>query len=173
MANYITCIRIVLSAALLFCPALSPAFYALYLAAGFSDMIDGAVARNTGTVSELGSRLDTIADVVFTAVCLIRLLPVLDVPAWLFAWISVIALIKLLNIAIGYARQKKLVAVHSVINKVAGALLFLFPLTLAWIDLKYSAAVVCAVATIAAFYEGYLIQTEGTDEKDITSRSMR
>ena len=81
MANIITCIRIVLSAALLFCPALSPAFYALYLAAGFSDMIDGAVARKTGTVSELGSKLDTIADIVFTAICLIKLLPVLDVPA--------------------------------------------------------------------------------------------
>ena len=99
MANLITCIRIVLSAALLFSPALSPAFYALYLAAGISDMIDGAVARKTGTVSELGSRLDTIADIVFTAVCLIKLLPVLDVPAWLYTWIAVIAIIKLLNIA--------------------------------------------------------------------------
>ena len=94
MANIITCIRIVLSAALLFSPALSPVFWALYLAAGFSDMIDGAAARKTGTVSELGSRLDTIADIVFTAVCLIRLLPVLEVPAWLYTWIAVIAVIK-------------------------------------------------------------------------------
>ena len=157
MANLITCIRIVLSAALLFCPALSPAFFAFYLAAGFSDMIDGAVARKTGTVSELGSRLDTIADVVFTAVCLIKLLPVLDIPAWLYTWIAVIAVIKLLNIAMGYLKQKQFPAVHSVMNKVTGGLLFLFPLTLAWIDLKYSAAAVCAVATVAAVYEGYLI----------------
>ena len=159
MANLITCIRIVLSAALLFCPALSPAFYALYLAAGFSDMIDGAVARKTGTVSELGSRLDTIADIVFTAVCMIKLLPVLELPAWLYAWIAGIAVIKLLNIAMGYVKQKQFPAVHSVINKVTGGLLFLFPLTLAWIDLKYSAAAVCAVAAAAAVYEGYLLQT--------------
>jgi len=59
MANIITGIRIVLSIALLFCLALSPAFYALYIAAGFSDMIDGAVARKTGTVSEFGSKIDT------------------------------------------------------------------------------------------------------------------
>ena len=162
MANIITCIRIVLSVVLLFCPALSPVFYALYLAAGFSDMIDGAVARKTDTVSELGSRLDTIADIVFTAVCLIKLLPVLDVPAWLSAWIAVIALIKLRNIAIGYLRQRAFVAVHSVINKVTGGLLFLLPLTLAWIDLKYSAAAVCAAATIAAVYEGYLIDAGKT-----------
>ncbi len=61
MANIITGIRIVLSVALLFCPALSPRFYALYIAAGFSDMIDGAVARKTGTVSEFGSRLQTVS----------------------------------------------------------------------------------------------------------------
>ena len=162
MANLITCLRIALSAALLFCPALSPAFFALYLAAGFSDMIDGAVARKTGTVSELGSRLDTIVDIVFTAVCLIRLLPVLEVPAWLYTWSAVIAVIKLLNIAAGYLKQKQFPAVHSVINKVAGGLLFLLPLTLTWIDLRYSAAAVCTVAAVAAVYEGYLIQAGKT-----------
>ena len=162
MANIITCIRIVLSVALLFCPALSPAFWGVYLAAGFSDMVDGAVARKTGTVSKLGSRLDTIADMVFTAACLIKMLPVWNAPTWLCTWISVIAIMKLLNFAIGYVRQKELVTVHSVINKATGCLLFLFPLTLGFVDLKYSAAVICAVATLAAVYEGYLIQAGRT-----------
>ena len=45
-------------------------FYILYLVAGFSDMIDGTVARKTGTVSESGSRPDTTADFVLAAVCL-------------------------------------------------------------------------------------------------------
>lgn len=156
MANIITGIRILLSAALLFCPAFSPAFYALYIAAGFSDMIDGAVARKTGTVSAFGSRMDTIADIVFVAVCLMKLLPVLRVPVWLYFWIVVIAAIKLFNIAIGYTRHKELAAVHSVMNKVAGGLLFLFPLTLTVIDLRYSAAAVCVAATAAAIQEGYL-----------------
>ena len=65
MANIITGIRIVLSVALLIFPALSPAFFVLYVAGGLSDMIDGAVARKTGTVSEFGSKLDTIADIIF------------------------------------------------------------------------------------------------------------
>lgn len=162
MANIITCIRIVLSTALLLCPVFSSMFYELYIAAGLSDMIDGAVARRTGTVSELGSRLDTIADIVFAVVCLMKLLPALDVPVWLYIWTAVIAMIKLFNIAIGYIIQKQFIAVHSVINKVTGGLLFIFPLTLAVIDLKCSAAVVCVIATIAAAYEGYLIQTGRT-----------
>ena len=124
-------------------------------------MIDGAVARKTGTVSKFGSRLDTIADIVFTMACLIKLLPVLDVPIWLYIWILVIALVKLFNIAIGYIRQKEFVTVHSVVNKVTGILLFVFPLTLAYIDLKYSAVFICFVATIAAVNEGYLIRSGG------------
>jgi CDP-diacylglycerol--glycerol-3-phosphate 3-phosphatidyltransferase len=52
--------------------------------------------------------------------------------------------------------------VHSVINKVTGGLLFIFPLTLVYIDLEYSAAAICAVATIAAVNEGYLIQAGRT-----------
>ena len=157
MANIITGIRIVLSIALVFCPALSPMFYALYIAAGSSDMIDGAVARKTGTVSEFGSRLDTVADIVFAAACLIKLLPVLQLPVWLCIWIAVIAVIKAANIAAGYIGTKAFISVHSVLNKVTGALLFLFPLTLTFIDLRYSAAVLCLIATAAAIQEGLLV----------------
>jgi len=163
MANIITGIRIVLSVALMFCPALSPTFYALYIVAGFSDMIDGAVARKTGTVSEFGSRLDTIADIVFVAVCLIKLLPVLHVPVWLYIWIAIIAFIKVANIAVGFVGQKELISVHSMMNKLTGGLLFVFPLTLAFIDPRYSGAVVCIVATAAAIQEGYLIKRKVMD----------
>ena len=143
MANIITGIRIVLSVALLFCPALSPMFYVLYIAAGFSDMTDGAVARKTGTISDFGSRFDTIADIVFVAVCLIKLQPVLHVPVWIYIWIAIIVMIKVTNIAAGYIRKKEFVSVHSVINKVTGGLLFIFPLILVYIDLEYSAAAIC------------------------------
>ena len=163
MANIITGIRIVLSVALLFCPSLSSMFYELYIAAGFSDMIDGAVARKTGTVSKFGSRLDTIADIVFVAVCLIKLLPVLPVPIWLYIWIAIIAFIKVMNIAAGYIRQKGFLSVHSMINKLTGGLLFIFPLTLAFIDLIYSAIAVCVVATAAAIQEGYLVKWQEMD----------
>ncbi|MEE3403736.1 MAG: CDP-alcohol phosphatidyltransferase family protein [Acutalibacteraceae bacterium] len=83
MANIITGIRIICSIALLFFPVFSPAFFALYIVAGISDMIDGTVARKTGTVSQFGSKLDTVADFLLVIVCLIILLPVIDIPMWL------------------------------------------------------------------------------------------
>ena len=159
LANSITLIRILCSIAVLFFPAFSPAFYALYITAGVSDMVDGWVARRTQTASELGSKLDTIADIVFFIACLVMLLPVLDIPVWLYVWIGIIALIKVINVISGLVVQKRFVSVHSTMNKVTGLLLFVFPLTITFLDLKYSAAVVCIFATFAAIQEGHFIRT--------------
>lgn len=160
MANIITIIRILCSIAILFCNALSPVFYTFYIIAGVSDMVDGYIARRTNSVSELGAKLDTIADFVFVVVCLIKLLPVLTIPDWLWIWIGVIALIKIINVISGFVVQKKFVAIHSIANKITGLLLFIFPLTLSFIELKYSAIFVCAVATFAAIQEGHFIRTK-------------
>ena len=165
MANIITFVRVVCSVALLFCPALSTPFYVLYLTAGFSDMIDGPVARATGTASEFGSKFDTVADFILVVVCLIKLIPVLDIPLWLIIWIAFIALIKMINIISGYVMHKKLVAAHTVMNKVTGILLFILPLTLTIIDLRYSGALVSAVATFAAIQEGHFIRTGRCDSR--------
>lgn len=159
MANIITGIRIICSIALLFCPALSVTFYLLYIIAGVSDMIDGTIARKTGTVSEFGSKLDTVADLIFVVVCLIKLLPMLDIKIWMYIWIGIIAMIKVINIVYGIIVQGRFVSVHSVMNKITGGLLFALPLTIGFIDLRFSVAVVCAVATFAAIQEGYYIRT--------------
>ena len=157
MANIITGCRILCSIILLFIPAFSHTFYILYLVAGFTDMIDGAVASKTDTVSESGSRLDTIADIIFVVSCMIKLLPVLTIPIWLWIWIGVIATIKVFNIISGYIVQKKFVAKHTIMNKVTGAVLFILPLTLSIVDLKYSGGFVCTIAILAAVQEGYLM----------------
>lgn len=159
MANLITCIRIICSIVLLFCPVFSPAFYILYLAAGVSDMADGPVARKMGRVSEFGSKFDTAADFVLVAVCLIKLIPAVHVPVPLIIWIIVIAVIKAINLISGYVMRKEIVVLHTVMNKVTGVMLFVLPLTLTFIDLKISGMIVSMVATFAAIQEGHLIRT--------------
>ncbi len=157
MANIITGSRILISVVLLLCPALSPAFFLFYMIAGITDMADGAVARKTGTVCKFGSRFDSIADFVFVTVCLIKILPVMDIPLWLYEWITIIALIKISNIIFGYAMQKRFVAVHTLMNKATGMLLFMLPMTLSIFPLKYSGLPICLVATFAAIHEGLRI----------------
>ena len=161
--NLITGTRVLCSIALLFCQPFSPLFIVFFLVAGLTDMIDGAVARMTGTVSAFGAKLDTAADFVFVAVCLCKLLPSLAVPLWLWIWIVLIALIKMINIISGYVIQKKYVAMHTTMNKVTGVLLLVLPLTLPVTELKTSAPLVCTVATFAAIQEGHFIRT-GRDE---------
>ena len=159
MADAITFFRMAAGIVLLFCPVFSPVFYVFYIAAGLSDMLDGFVARKTDTVSKFGARLDTIADFVLVVACLIKLLPILIIPAWLYGWIGMIALIKAVNIVSGFAVQKRFAAVHSVMNKATGVLLFLLPLAIPVLPLKYSAIVVCSAATFAAIQEGHFIRT--------------
>ena len=122
-------------------------------------MIDGPVARKTGTVSEFGSKFDTVADFIFVAVCLIKLIPVLNFESWMYISAAIIVTIKIINIISGFVVQKKLVTVHSVMNKITGGLLFILPFTVRMIHFRYSAAVVCAAAAFAAVQEGHYIRT--------------
>lgn len=63
------------------------------------------------------------------------------------------------NVVSGYAVHKKFVVLHTVMNKITGLMLFLFPLTLKFIELRYSGSVICVIATFAAIQEGHLIRT--------------
>ena len=159
MANLITSMRILCSMALLFSNPLSASFFTLYIIAGLTDMIDGSVARVTATVSSFGAKLDTMADAVMVVACFIKLFPVLYLENWMYLWICVIAGIKVVNILSGYIFQKKLVTVHSVANRMTGALLFALPLFMRLIDLRYSAVIVGTVATFAAIQEGHFIRS--------------
>ena len=159
IANIMTSCRILLSITLLFCPALSVGFYCIYLLCGVTDMVDGVVARKTNSVSEFGARLDTIADFIFFAVTLIKLLPVIHIPKWIWVWIVVIAIIKIFSVISGVIYTKKLISLHTVMNKITGLLLFLLPPALQFIEIKYSLIAVCIIATISAIQEGYYIRT--------------
>lgn len=159
MANILTGSRILLSILLLFVPAFSPMFYICYLSAGFTDMVDGALARKTNTVSEFGSKLDTIADFIFVMVCLIKLLPLLSIPVWLWIWIAVIAAIKIINVVLGFVIYGKYIVEHTMMNKITGIMLFALPIAIPIIELKYCGLTVCTAAMIAAVWEGYYIVT--------------
>ena len=160
IANIITGSHIVLSLPLLFIPLTSAWFYALYLLCGLSDMIDGTVARRTSSASEFGARLDTVSDFVFMTVALIKFVPYLHIPVWLWIWIGIIAMIKLGNAAWGFVRTKKLISPHTVPNKVTGLLLFLLPVTICFVDLTYTLPIVCTVTTAAAIHEVYFTYSE-------------
>ena len=162
MANSITCIRIVCAAGLIGCPTFSIWFYVLYILCGISDVLDGIVARHLGKETQIGARLDTVADMLFTVVVLIKIVGAISVPIWLIVWIGCIALIKCINIISGLILYRRFVSEHTVMNKICGILLFAIPLCIGQISQEPVAVLMiltCAVATFAAIQEGYYIRT--------------
>ena len=157
IANILTGSRIFGSFLLLFFPAFSLDFSVTYILCGFSDMIDGAIARKTNSTSKFGSQLDTVADFLFVVVSLFKLLPEIHIPGWLWIWGGVIAAIKIGNILWGFASKKQLIFLHTMMNKATGLLLFLLPLTISFVELKYTAIVVCSIATFSAIQEGVYV----------------
>ena len=158
IANAITGCRILCSFLLLVFDAFSTLFYITYILCGVSDMIDGSIARKTNTISEFGAKFDTIADMVFVAVCMIKLLPIIHVPQWILVWIVAIGVVKIFNYVLGYIYTKKFISLHTKMNKIAGLLLFFLPLTLLYIKLKYSLSAVCFIATVSSIQEGLYIR---------------
>ena len=157
IANIITGSRVAFSLLLLFLPLSSAWFYTLYIFCGLSDMIDGTIARKTGAVSKFGARLDTVADFVFMFVCSIKILPLMHLPIWLWVWIIIVALIKIFNITLVFIHTKKLISIHSVLNKITGLFLFFLPLSLTFVETTYSVATICVLATVAVMQEVYFI----------------
>ena len=160
IANILTSSRIFGSILLLFFPAFSLAFYVTYILCGFSDMIDGTIARKTNSISRFGSQLDTIADLIFVAASLFKLLPATHIHGWLWIWGGVIAVIKISNIIWGFVSKKQFIALHTIMNKVTGLLLFLLPLTISFVEPKYTAIIVCSVATFSAIQEAIWVITD-------------
>lgn len=139
-------------------PAFCFPFWILYCWCGFSDMIDGALARKINTTSELGSRIDTLADLVFVICSAIIILPSVDLPLWIWMWIAAIGSAKLAGIIIGSCRQRELSVPHSMTNRLTGILLFCLPFSIVRFEALIPAVIVCISATASLFEDFHIIR---------------
>ena len=152
--NIISASRGVAALAMLFFPVFSPGFWVLYCWCGVSDMIDGPVARKLGAVSELGSRIDSVADLVFVICSTIMILPSVHLPVWIWLWTAAIGAIKLGTIVIRSHRRRRLTIPHSTTNRITGILLYFLPAALLLSEILIPAIFVCTVATFS-LWEDY------------------
>ncbi len=158
LPNVISVLRIAGSISLLFCDVKGWPFWSLYVLCGLSDILDGWLARRLHAETEAGAILDSVSDIVFVACCAIRLLPVLEIPAWLWIWAGAIVIIKMVNQISALFVCKRVCFLHTVANKLTGLLLFLTVPTVFCSVIPVS--IVAAIATFAAVQEGHYIRTE-------------
>lgn len=153
--NLLTVFRMLGTAALAFLPPLTVPFFALYLICSATDIADGVIARKTGAVSDFGARLDSVADILFYAVILLRLFPtlrgILSVQVW---WLAGAALaFRLCAYLAAACRYRRFAALHTYLNKCTGALLFALPLLLltpAAVPISFA---VCVMGVLASAEE--------------------
>lgn len=149
LANILSISRMLLSPLLLAIP-LSDTFFAVYLFCGLTDMVDGTVARKTGSANSDGAKLDSIADFVFFLVCCLKLLPHITLRPILWVWIAMITLFRICHMCMAHIYHLSL---HTISDKISGFLLFLFPLFMSSININLAAILICSVATWSIIQE--------------------
>lgn len=154
-ADTITSARMMLSLFLAILPLQSPGFLIVYTLTGLTDVLDGWIARKTGTVSEFGARLDSIADLLFYGTMLVRLFPVLrqTLPAEIWYAVAGILVVRLASYGTAAIKYHRFASLHTWLNKLTGASIFLLPYVLAVSSgVGYSWAV-CGFAFAASLEE--------------------
>lgn len=153
IANVITISRIIFSIILFFITKESNLFIVLYILCGVSDVLDGFIARTLHTESETGAMLDSVADLVFSIVYIVKVLPSFHLLFYEYIWIVLIAIVKIMIILLNSISIKKFYIEHSIFNKITGALIFILPLSVKLINIRYSIIIACLAATITVFDE--------------------
>jgi len=153
--NCITFLRIIGTAALLFLEPFSAVFYVVYTVSGFTDVLDGFIARTTKTVTRLGSKLDSAADLMFYAMMLIKILPALwaVLPWQIWIVVGAVCAIRIAADTIGAFKFHQFVSLHTILNKLTGFCVFCVPYTFILEIAVPACWVAVSVAAVASVYE--------------------
>ena len=160
-ANVLTSMRIAFSGVMLLLKPLSPTFYCVYALAGLTDILDGAVARKTGTESRAGEVMDSAADLVFAAAALVCLLPIYkeEIPFWLWAAVAFVIYLKIKNTIAVFVMQRRLVKGYTFLNKITLLAVFLLPFVCNRVPIAVYGGI-CAGLALAATAEAFILSIQ-------------
>ena len=163
LPNILSLLRMVGAVALLLSDVSGVHFGVLYIVCGSSYIADGWLARTLTCVTRTGALLDSLADICFVACCAWKLLPILELPQWLWLWAGVIVAIKVVNQLSALVMYGRCCFPHTPANKWAGFLLFIaVPMTF-WSIVPIT--IVASVSTFAAIHEGCLFNESRVKSK--------
>jgi len=155
---------------LIFVKPLSITFYAIYIICGFSDIMDGFIARNTGTTSVLGAKIDSAADMTMIVALIIVLYPIIKPANIILIWIIAIAIIRLVAMVVAMKKYKTFASIHTYANKITGIVLFMFPILIHYIFAIELGYIICAMASISAVEE--LVIQVTSSELQVNKKSI-
>lgn len=156
IANLISSFRILGTIFLLFWDPYDVSFLVMYSLCGLSDVLDGLIARATKTTSELGSKLDSIADLLYYAVMFLKICPdlweILPRELWYVAYAVIGMRIFIYSfVAIKFHR---FASIHTYMNKLSSGIIFILPYFIfmgKWVT--HASIAIVAITTIATIEE--------------------
>lgn len=164
LANIITITRLVCAVILLFTVPFSLLFWVLYLYCGVSDLADGLIARIMKQQSDLGAKLDSIADTAFFLAIVIAVISAIVIPSWIWSGVIIIALIRIMTYWIGYKKYHRFSALHTYANKITGGFLFGAPVLYWKLGITATGMVLCFLAILSACEELLItVRSKGLD----------
>lgn len=156
-ANFVTGIRILGAIALIFVEPLSLGFYLVFGICGLSDAVDGFIARKLKITSSFGSKLDSVADISFYSVMMIKLFNNLNemLQKWLWIFLFIILFIRLMVYLLSAIKFNRFSSLHTILNKATGAGLFILPFVLLTtkLILNIYGTLLCGIAFTASVQE--------------------
>ena len=154
-ADAVTFCRIAGTLLLVFLRPLSMGFFWVYALTGLTDVLDGWIARKTKTASDFGARLDSIADLLFYTVMLLRVFPILwsTLPMDIWYAVAAILVLRLSAYGIAAAKYRRFASLHTYLNKVTGGAVFLIPFLLVTEYAAVYCRITCAIAAIGTLEE--------------------
>lgn len=164
LANIVTSSRIAGAFVLFLCNEFSALYLWVYVYCGFTDLIDGPIARKTNSASVLGAALDTIGDVL-TYLSLVKILVIKKaVPVWLLVWLFIL-IVLWFGLAL-FAKHKfnKFYLPHTYLGKLLGGSVFVLPLAMQVMDGRIWMALIGTIMTVNLF-ECVYIQIKSTEAK--------
>lgn len=174
IADTMTSLRMVFASFLLFLQMHSIGFLVIYSFTGMTDVLDGWIARKTGTASEFGARLDSIADLLFYSVLMLRIFPHLwqILPKTIWCLVMVIVAIRLTAYGVAAIKYRRFAALHTWLNKLTGAAVFLMPYVLLVTEGIGYCHALCVLALLASVEELmiHLLQKEYSADRKSTFR---
>ncbi|WP_313630447.1 CDP-alcohol phosphatidyltransferase family protein [Enterococcus devriesei] len=162
--NIITFLRIIISFLLPFVTIRY--FFPLYFLAGITDVLDGWLARKLNWTSQLGTFLDSVADLVFFSAVVLRIILTINLPTFIWWGVGLVASIRGLSYFIGYLRFRQFASLHTYLNKITGLLIFLTPLALLLLSIKLWGTLLIFLALLSALEELLIILTTTALDKN-------
>jgi CDP-diacylglycerol--glycerol-3-phosphate 3-phosphatidyltransferase len=158
-ANILTFSRVVIGFFLFGFKEYNVTYLIIFLYCGISDALDGFFARKFGSVSQMGSTLDTLGDLIvyFGMAKILLSNEKYHFQSWIYFWFAGTLVIFAVAAFIGLGRFKKVYFVHTISGKLLGILVFTVPFG-CYFDLQNAIGIAICVAATTNAIESLIVQ---------------